>query len=81
MLTPTNQHQRCAYQMRLCLSILSRPSADVPLKECLAYGEVRGSRQVVEGRGRGGGEEGAHIYERTDLAMEVLGDDGTIYEN
>ncbi len=59
---------------------LSRPSADVPLKECLAYGEVRGSRQVVEGRGGGGGEEEAHIYEPTDLAMEVLGDDGD-YEN
>ncbi len=80
MLMPTSQHQRCVYQMRLCFSILSRPSADVPLKECLAYGEVRGSRQVAEVRGGGGGEEEAHIYEPTDLAMEVLGDDGN-YEN
>ncbi len=60
--------------------ILSCPSADVPLKECLAYGEVRGSGQVVEGRGGGGGEEEANIYEPTDLAMDVAGDDG-VYEN
>ncbi len=77
MLTPTSQHQRCVYQITLCFSILSHPSADVPLKECLAYGEVRGSRQVVEGRGGGGGEEEADIYER---AMEVAEDDGD-YEN
>ncbi len=56
---------------------LSRPSVNVPLKECLAYGEVRGSRQVVEGRGGGGGGEEAQIY---DQVMEVAGDDGD-YEN
>ncbi len=82
MLTPTSQHQRCdyVYQMRLLFLYPSRPSADVPLKECLAYGEVRGSRQVVEGRGGGGGEEEAHISEPTDLAMEGRGAVGD-YEN
>ncbi len=67
----------------ICFSILSPPSADVPLQECLSYEEMSGGRQVVEGRGGGGGggEEEANIYEATDLAMEVSGGQVAIYEN
>ncbi len=53
---------------------LSR-SAAIPLKDCLAYGEVKEPQQV--GGGGGGEEEEAHIYEAADLQLPVRKDDGS----
>ncbi len=46
-------------------------SAAIPLKDCLAYGEVKGPQQV-----RGGEEQEAHIYDVADLQLPVRKDDG-----
>ncbi len=52
-------------------------SSNIPLKECLAYGEVKVPQQVRRG---GGEEEEAHIYEAADLELPRGEDDG-VYEN
>ncbi len=55
---------------------LSR-SAAIPLKDCLAYGEVKVPQRTDQVRGGGGEGEEAHIYDVADLRGEDDGD----YEN
>ena len=45
-------------------------SPEIPLKSCLAYGDVK-VQQVG-----GGGEEPSHIYEATDTVGPGVGEEG-----
>ncbi len=66
----------CGYSFCTACHLSICSSNDIPLRECLAYGEVKVPQQV---RG-GGGEEEADIYEVADLELPVGEDDGD-YEN
>ncbi len=56
-------------------------STGIPLKDCLAYGEVKVPQQMSEGGG-GGEEEEAHIYDVADLQLPRREDDDDgDYEN
>ncbi len=57
----------------IILAVLYPCSVNIPLKECLAYGEVKGPQQV---RGGGGEEEEAHIYDVADQQLPRREDDG-----
>ncbi len=60
----------------LCCPLSICSSNDIPLKECLAYGEGEVLQRV---RG-GGGEEEAHIYDAHIYQLPGGEDDG-VYEN
>ncbi len=54
-------------------------SANIPMKECLAYGEVKRPQQADQVNGEGEEEE-VHIYAVADLQQPGGEDDGD-YEN